>query len=141
MFIEVLRQTPYNFQFLSSSATVDIVLVPRIDVSEVKTIGMSGRVHRANIGGNSAKYEFHLFPENPSPTDAQEFTSATPLVSSTAIVTGAAAGSLVTWTTGAVYSDPPHPFVKLVLRATGPSIATPGNLYAELSAALVLRAP
>jgi hypothetical protein len=138
--IEVLGQTPYNFQFLVSSASIDIVLVRALDVSWVKTIGLSARVHRTNIGGSSAKYEFLLFGVNPSPTDGQEFVTAS-LVTSSAINNGTSAPALVTWSTGAVYSDPAHPFVKLVLRATGPTIATPGNLYAELSASLSLRGP
>jgi hypothetical protein len=127
-------------QFLFSSQTIDIVLARAIDVSWVKTIGLSARAHRINIGGSSAKYEFILFGVNPSRTDGQEFVTAS-LITSAVINTSTTAGSLITWSTGAVYSDPAHPFAKLILRATGPTISTPGNLYAELSASLSLRGP
>ena len=141
--LQILRQTSYNFGFLISQATVDIVIANAIDVSWVKTIGLSGRVHRANIGINSAKYEFLLFGVNPSPTDGTDFTTliTAPLATSAAINNGSVAGNIVTWSTGAVYSDPAHPFARIVLRATGPTIATPGNLYAELSASISLRGP
>jgi hypothetical protein len=138
--LEVLRQTPFNFGFLSAAATQDVIVADGVDVSWVKTIGLSARVHRANIG-TGAKFEFILFGVNPSPTDGTAFvTGSAGLITSASIAAGAAAGTLITWSTGSVYSDPVHPFVRLVLRATGPS-GTAVNLYGELSASISLRAP
>jgi hypothetical protein len=137
--VEILKQTPYNYGFLASSATAEICLVRALDVSWARTVGLSVRVHRVNIASTgSPKFELILGGTNPSPSDGTDF--LTELATSDPIQNGTAVGSLITLTTGLVLTDVVHPYLRVVLKATGPSGAA-GNLYAELSATLVLRAP
>src|SRR5688572_4966063 len=119
--VEILKQTPYNFAFLVSSATVDICLVRALDVSWARTIGLSVRVHRANIAASgSPQYQFFLYGTNPSQTDGTDFLTAS-LANSSAIDSSTQAGSLVTLSGGTVLTDVVHPFLRVVLRAQGTS--------------------
>lgn len=136
--VEILKQTPYNYGFLASLATAEITLVRALDISWARTVGLSIRAHRVNIGSN-AKFEFVLYGTNPSQSDGTDFLTAS-LATSNVIDSSTSAGALITLTTGLVLTDPVQPFLRVILRATGPTTAT-ANLYAELSATLVLRAP
>lgn len=137
--VEILKQTPYNYGFLASSATAEITLVRALDISWARTVGLSIRAHRVNIGGSGAKFEFVLYGTNPSSSDGTDFLTSS-LATSDPINSSTSVGALVTLTTGLVLTDPVQPFLRVVLRATGSSGAAV-NLYAELSATLVLRAP
>jgi hypothetical protein len=136
--VEILNQTQYNHSFLASGGSIEICIVRALDVSWVRTIGFSARVHRKNIGGTTAaKYEFLLYGANPSPTDGTDFITAA-IGTSDPINGNYAAPGLVTLSTGAVITDPAHPFLRVVLKASNSGSAV--NLYAELSATLVLGA-
>lgn len=132
MIIPVLSQTPFNFSYLASSATEDVIVADRVPVSNARTISLSVRVHRLTLS-SGANFQFLVYGMDPSSTDGTVFvTSAT--IGGTGAVTSSNP-NLVGLTS--IISDPIYPFVRVVLRATGPT--TTGSCYMELSADLVVR--
>jgi hypothetical protein len=136
--VPILKQTPFNYGFLVSSASTEVCVARAVDVSWARTVGLSVRVHRADIAGGN--FQFFLYGTNPSPSDGTDFLTAS-LGNTTSITTGASAGTLVTLSTALVLTDVVHPFLRVVMKATGTSGGSAVALYAELSATLILRAP
>lgn len=132
MIIQVLRQTPYNFSYLASSATENVIVADRIPVSGARTIALSVRVHHLTLSAG-ASFQFLVYGVDPSATDGTVF------------ITSASIGDTGTITTSspnlvglsAIISDSIYPFVRVVLRANGPS--STGTTYFEVSADLVVR--
>ncbi len=135
--IEILGQTAYNYGFLANG-TSEITLVRALDVSWARTIALSIRAHCVNIG-SGAKFEFVLYGTNPSESDGTDYITGV-LGTSEAINNSTSAGALLSLSTGQVLTDAMHPFLRVILKATGPS-GGPVNLYAELSATISLGGP
>jgi hypothetical protein len=131
MLYRILPQTPYNFSYLVA-ATQDVVVGDRIPVSKGKTVNVSVRIHRLNLSAG-ASFQFLVYGQNPSRTDGANFLTSATIGTVSAFTT--ASPNLVSL--AAVISEPVHPYVQVVLRATGPS--APGNVYGELSADVVVR--
>lgn len=131
MIIPILSQTPFNFSYLVSPATEDVIVADRVPVSNARTIALSVRIHRLTLN-SGASFQFLVYGTDPSSTDATVFiTSAT--IGGTGTV-NTSTPNLVGLTS--IISEPIYPFVRVVLRATG---AASGSCYMELSADLVVR--
>ena len=129
--IPVLDKRIFEFSFLGTSGTQDVVLQSAIDVSSFYRVRLLVRVH--SITATTGNFAFKLLHTLPSDSDPQEFTISS-------------GGSEFLTLTGITSASPniktatatdPQAFLKLVLTATQ---GTSGNtLYGEFSAVLVGR--
>ena len=103
------------------------MLVNAIPISPYTVIGLSIRAHAIDIGA-SGKFEFLLKAVNPSPEDGQDFVGTT-LATSNSVNENTQPPELIELSS--VITNPQAPFMRVILRGTGPSS---GNLYAVLSA-------
>jgi len=128
MIIPVLEKRVFEFGFLGTSATQDVVLHPAIECHSFYRVRLIVRVH--SITATSGNFVFKLQHTLPSEQDPQEFTDSTDFLT-TASITNA------TPNIKTISGTDPQAFLKLVLRATQ---GTSGNtLYGEFSAVMVLR--
>jgi hypothetical protein len=132
MIIPVLPQTPYNYSYLHTGGTEDVVVADMVPISDARTVALSVRIHEVNFA-SGAGFRFLIYGVDPSRTDATLFMSST-TIGDTGKITSAST-NLVGLTS--IISDPIYPFVRVMLRAEGAS--TTGNCYFELSADLVVR--
>ncbi len=131
MIIPVLRQTPFNFSYLVSPSTESVIVADRIPVAGARIVTLSVRIHRLTLS-SGASFNFLVHGVNPSATDGTVFITSS--LASTGAITSSNPNLVGLSST---LSDPQHPYVRVVLQATGPSSA--GTTYFELSADLVLQ--
>ncbi len=133
MIVPILRQTPYNFSFLSGGAFEEIPIANMVPVAGAQAVSLSVRIHSANIV-SMGSYQLLVYGQNDARMDGQEFvTSST--IGSTSTITSASPNLV---SLSAIIRNPVQPFVKVTLKAQSP-VGGGGNLYAELSADLVVR--
>lgn len=128
--VPVLEKRIFEFGFLGTSGSQQVVIQPAIDVSSFYRVRLLVRVHNIDVSGSST-FDFKLQHALPSDSDPQEFvdTSADFLA-----ITGINNASPNIKT---VTGTDPQAFLKLILKANQ---NTSGNrLYGEFSAVLVLR--
>lgn len=135
MLIPFLPQTPFNYSYLAASATEDVIVADCLPVAGARTVNVSVRIHELSLS-SGASFQFLIYGVNPSPTDGTVFMTTSTIGSTPAFTT--ASPNLVSLTT--VISDPIYPFVRVVLRAQGPSGGA-NTTYGEFSADLVTREP
>ena len=128
--IPILDKRVFEFGFLGTAATQDVVIHPAVDTASYYRVRLLVRTH--SITATSGNFKFNVYNTFPSEQDPQEFTDATTL-----FITGTS----ITTASPNIYSPAssvdPQAFLKIVLRATQ---GTSGNtLYGEFSAALLLR--
>ena len=131
--VPILRYREFNLGFLGSGSTTEIALEKAIPISPFTVIGLSLRVHAADIGASPGQFEIILRAVNPSPADGQDF-EGSDLGSSDAVTANTTPPALLDLQT--IITNPQAPFLRPVLKATGPNS---GNLYAVLSADLVMK--
>lgn len=126
--VPFLDKRSFEFGYLGTSATQDVVLHPGLDISNFYRYRAVIRIH--SITATSGNFTFKFQHTAPSDQDPQEFTNTTDFMTSSAIST--ASPNIVTVTSTDAYSH-----LKIILRATQ---GTSGNtLYGEFSAFMVLR--
>jgi len=131
--IQILEKRSFEFSFLGTSATQDVVIHPAVDVTSFYRVRLLVRIH--SITTTTGNFKFILNNTFPSEQDPQEFTDSTNTFLTTGNIT--AAGTPPNIFNIAVSSTDPQAFLKVILRATQ---GTSGNtLYGEFSAALLLR--
>ncbi len=133
MIIPILRQTSFNFSYLISPATESVIVADRVPVAGARTVALSVRIHRLTLS-SGASFNFLIHGVNPSETDGTAFVTSS--IASTGAITSSSPNLVGL---SSIISDPAHPFVRVVLQATGPS--STGTTYFELSADLVVRHP
>jgi hypothetical protein len=133
MLIPFLPQTPFNHSYLAASATEDVIVADCLPVSGARSVNVSVRIHELSLS-SGASFQFLVYGVNPSPTDGTVFSTTNTIGSTPTITT--TNPNLVSLTT--VISDPIYPFVRIVLRAQGPSGGA-NTTYGEFSADLVTR--
>lgn len=129
LIIPILDKRVFEFGFLGTAATQDIVLHPAADITSYYRVKLLVRVHA--ITATTGNFQFRLFNTFPSEQDPQEFTDSTAIGAALSISTSSPSIVVANAVTDA------QAFLKIVLRATQ---GTAGNtLYGEFSAALLLR--
>lgn len=134
MLISVLERKRLDYSHLPGGASQVITLHPGIETCGYSVVHLFVRVHERNMSLGNQSFTFALYYTLPSPDDPREFTDASPIDS--LAVTSAAPGSAPGLLEKEITS--PGAYLKLVLTAAQ-SITGAGTLYAELSAALMLR--
>lgn len=132
--VPFLTRRRFDYGFLASGSQA-ITLEPALDTLRFSYVGLYVRVHERDMA-SGASFVISMFNTVPCDEDGREFVdSATSLLDVT--VTSAAPTS----TPGIRYDYTTRfgPFLKIILTANQ-SVASPGKLYAELSAVLELRA-
>lgn len=127
--ITVCEKRIFEFTFLGTNATQDVVLAGAIDVSGFYRVRLLVRVH--SITATTGNFSFKLQHTLPSDSDPQEFTDTSADFLTLSGITGASPNIKT------VTGTDPQAFLKLVLRATQVTAST--TLYGEFSAVLVLR--
>lgn len=128
--IPVLEKRIFEFSFLSTSGSQQVVLQPAIDVSGFYRVRLLVRVHNLNLSGTS-NFDFKLQHTLPSDSDPQEFTDTSSDFLAITNITSASPNIKTATATD------PQAYLKLLLKANQ---QTTGNLlYGEFSAVLVLR--
>lgn len=130
--VPVLTKTRFDYSYLAASASQTVILQPEICTVGYYYFQLIVRVHERSFAG-SQTVVVSLYNVLPSSEDPREFSSPTTTYNIT--ITGASPSS-VPGILSLSGSDP-GAYMKLVLTASQP--IGPGTLYAELSAALVLR--
>lgn len=137
--VPVLRYSSFNHSFLASSAFEEVIVADRIPIAPYTRIGLSARIHKRNIG-TAATYQFIIRGINPSAEDGADFVYLVADLGSTTATTGtanpASVPGLIQLTT--IISDPQHPMLRVIVKATGPGGAAV-NLYMVASADLVMK--
>lgn len=129
MIIPVMEKRVFEFGFLGTAGTQDVVIHPALDVSDFFRVRLIVRVH--SISATTGNFNFKFQHTLPSEQDPQEFTDSTADFMATGAITTASPNIKT------VTSTDPQGFLKLILRATQ---GTSGNtLYGEFSAVVVLR--
>jgi hypothetical protein len=131
MIIPILAQTPFNYSYLVST-TESLIVADRIPVWMARSINLSIRIHRLSLPGGG-QFVFNVYGVNPSASDGTPFVTSTTIGNTAGITT--ASPNLVSL--AAVINEPAHPFVRVVMSATGPGSAS--TVYGEFSADIVLR--
>lgn len=130
--VPVLTKTRFEYSYLGTNASQVVILQPEICTIGYYYFQLIVRVHERSFAG-SQTIAVSLYNTLPSSEDPREFTAST--TTYTVTLTGASPSTVPGILS--VSGTDPGAYMKLVLTASQP--ATPGTLYAELSAALVLR--
>ncbi len=134
MLIPVMPRRRLDYSHLAGGASQVITLQPAVETCGYSVVHLFIRVHERNMALSDQAFTFALYYTLPSPDDNREFTDASPI--DTLAVTSASPSSAPGLVEKEITS--PGAYLKLVLTVSQ-SIAAAGTLYAELSAALMLR--
>lgn len=126
--LPVLDKRVFEFSYLGTAATQDVVIQPAIDCSAFYRVRLVVRVH--SITATTGNFVFKLQHTLPSEQDPLEFTDTTDFLTTASITNASPNIKTITGTD-------PQAFLKITVRATQ---GTSGNtLYGEFSAVLVMR--
>jgi hypothetical protein len=132
--IPIISKTVFDYSFLASGTSRNVVLAPAIDVSQFKSSRLLVRVHDRSINGD-AKLEVILKEALPSNEDTAEFLDSA--LSMIATVTPTVPVNIPGLLTDTESVSPA--FWKVTLTASGPTSGPAVSLYAVLSVALLVR--
>lgn len=126
--VPVLEKRIFEYSYLGTAATQDVVINPAVDVGAWYRVRLVVLVHQ--ISATSGNFVFKLQHTFPTEQDRQEFVDTTDFLT-TASITNASPNIKT------ISGTDPQGYLKILLRATQ---GTSGNsLYAEFSAYLILR--
>lgn len=126
--VPVLEKRIFEYSYLGTAATQDVVINPAVDVGAWYRVRLVVLVHQ--ISATSGNFIFKLQHTFPTEQDRQEFVDTTDFLT-TASITNASPNIKT------ISGTDPQGYLKILLRATQ---GTSGNsLYAEFSAYLILR--
>lgn len=126
--VPVLEKRIFEYSYLGTAATQDVVINPAVDVGAWYRVRLVVLVHQ--ISATSGNFIFKLQHTFPTEQDRQEFVDTTDFLT-TANITNASPNIKT------ISGTDPQGYLKILLRATQ---GTSGNsLYAEFSAYLILR--
>ena len=131
--VPVFRYRPFDYSFLVSPGTNELVLVPRIDLTATRAILVEIRLHEGAID-TGGRFNFHVRGINPSAQDGQNFERAT--LESVSVTSSTTYPSLAV-IGGSSLQNLQYPAVRLIMAPLGPTSA--GQLYLLASGDLVLR--
>lgn len=134
--VPVLQYTAFNHSFLKGGAFEEVIVADRIPVAPFTRIGGSIRIHQRNLAAG-ASYQVIVRGINPSDQDGADFVFGTDLGSITAITSTVPTNVPALVQLSAIITDPQHPMVRVVVKATGSSAT--GNVYIILSGDLVMK--
>lgn len=129
----LFRYRVFNYSFLVSPGTAELVLLPRIDVGPDRKVAIEIRLHAGAVS-SGGRFNFRVRGINPSLRDGRNFESSN-LVSGS-VTSSTTYPSLVTLG-GSSLEDLQYPAVRLLMDPLGPTSA--GDLYLIASADVVLR--
>lgn len=132
--VPLLTPRRFDYGFLASGSQV-IVLEPALDTMRCSYLGLYVRVHERDMA-SGASFVISMFNTVPCEDDRREFVD-----SANSVLTVTVTSAAPTSAPGICYDYTTRfgPFLKIVLTANQ-SVASPGKVYAELSAVLDLRA-
>lgn len=134
--VPVMIYTVLNFGFLSSGASEELIVADRVPVAPYTRISASIRIHKRNLA-TGASFQVIIRGTNPSDRDGADFVDPTDL-GSTALITPTAPATVPSLVRlSSIIVDPPHPYVRVVVKAVGPSGS--GSVYSILSGDLVMK--
>lgn len=131
--VSVLEKTRLEYSYLAAGASQTIILRPALNVVDYNWVQLIVRVHARDMVASSS-IRLSLVNTLPSPDDPREFSETSDFLF--VDVTSTSPGS-VPGLVEEVGSNP-QAYLKLVATASQPA-GSSGNLYADLSAVLLLR--
>jgi len=131
--IPIVPRRRFEYTFLAPSAAQSVTLAPSVEVFKFHYAHLFVRVHERSMVANQS-YNWSLYYTLPSDEDSREFTDTSGAITSVTVTSSAPSA-----TPGLVHREFANLGAHLKLVLTANQSSAGGTLYAEMSAALVLR--
>ena len=128
--IQLLPRTQYDYKFLGSSATAEVVIAQAIPIQPFYRVKLVTRVHGVDIG-KTANFQLNVYSADPSTESTDLFFNSTAAISRT-ISSATSAGAMLENDATDI-----GPFAYVTLDITQAFSAV--NLFCDISVDLLLR--